>query len=57
MGLLSGFPRCPGAHRVQLLEEHLKAVPKLKMTDVWTTSDQRPDRSYERWLNCLIAKA
>ncbi len=41
----------------RLLAEHLKAVPSLKTVDVWTTGDQRPDRSNERWLNCLIAKA
>ena len=41
----------------RLLAEHLKAVPNVKMADFWTTGDQRPDRSNERWLNCLIAKA
>ena len=41
----------------RLLAEHLKAVPNLNMVDVWTTRDQRPDRSNERWLNCLITKA
>ena len=40
-----------------LLTEHLAVVPSLKTVDVWTTGDQRPDRSNERWLNCLIAKA
>lgn len=39
------------------LAEHLKGVPNLKILDVWTTTDQRPDRSNEQWLNCLLAKA
>ena len=38
----------------QLLAEHLEAVPGLKLMEVWTTSDRRPDRGDERWLNCLM---
>lgn len=37
-----------------LLAEHLETISSLRPMDVWTTSDQRPDRSDERWLNCLM---
>lgn len=39
-----------------LLQEHLKAAPNLELVEVWTTMDQRPERSNERWLNCLLRK-
>lgn len=39
-----------------LLAEQLTIVPNLKIVDMWTTGDQRPERSKERWLNCLLAK-
>ena len=41
----------------RLLEEHLKAAPNLKLLEVWITTDQRPERSDERWLNCLLARS
>lgn len=39
----------------KLLAEHLEDVPVLSVLEVWVTSDRRPDRSEERWLNCLMA--
>ncbi len=41
----------------RLLAEHLEGVPNLKLVDIWTTADQRRERSNERWLNCLLSKA
>lgn len=41
----------------QLLKEHLKAAPSLKLLKVWTTKDQRPERVDESWLNFLLANS
>lgn len=38
----------------QSLAGYLKGVPDLQTVDVWTTPDQRPRRSDELWLNCLL---
>ena len=40
----------------RLLREHLNGASNLKFLEVWTTTDQRPERSEERWLNCILAK-
>jgi len=36
------------------LMELLQAVPELVELETWTTSDRRPDRADERWLNTLL---
>jgi len=41
----------------RLLEDHLQAAPSLKLLEVWKTTDQRPDRSSEQWLNCLFTSS
>lgn len=38
----------------KMLAEYLEEIPDLSALEVWITSDRRPDRSAERWLNCLI---
>ncbi|MGJ8590275.1 MAG: class I SAM-dependent methyltransferase [Yoonia sp.] len=40
-----------------LLQEHLRSVPRLKLLEFWTSSDQRPDRQTETWLNCLLSQS
>lgn len=39
----------------KLLVEHLEYVPGLSAREIWITSDRRPDRIDERWLNCLLS--
>lgn len=41
----------------RLLEEHLRAAPSLRLLEVWITTDQRPERSGEQWLNCLLSRS
>lgn len=40
----------------KLLADHLKDVPGLSAVEVWISSDRRPDRGEERWLNCLLSR-
>ena len=38
------------------LAKHIEEVPNLNAIDVWTTSDRRPGRAEERWLNSLLVQ-
>jgi 2-polyprenyl-3-methyl-5-hydroxy-6-metoxy-1,4-benzoquinol methylase len=38
----------------RLLDEHLKVTRSLRLLEVWITTDQRPERGTEQWLNCLL---
>ena len=38
-----------------LLGRYLQAVPTLKLFQTWITTDRRPNRHDEKWLNCLIS--
>jgi len=31
-------------------------VPNLKINKIWITSDARPQRGHEKWLNCILLK-
>ncbi len=34
----------------------LEDIPLFAPLDVWITTDRRPDRDHERWLNVLLKK-
>ena len=34
----------------------LELLPELRMKEVWTTHDQRPDRENEEWFNAVLVK-
>lgn len=40
----------------QSFAELLQSVPALSTTQVWQTTDVRPDRADERWLNALLTR-
>ena len=39
------------------LEELLKSVPHLRLEEAWLTTDVRPGRDTEKWLNVILRKA
>jgi SAM-dependent methyltransferase len=39
-----------------LLADQLKRVPSLNVIEVWATTDRRPYRNNERWLNCILSR-
>ena len=39
------------------LEELLKSVPHLRLEEAWLTTDVRPGRDAEKWLNVILRKA
>jgi SAM-dependent methyltransferase len=39
-----------------LLETTIEPVSSLSISETWVTSDQRPHRPEEKWLNCLILR-
>lgn len=36
------------------LQSLLQGVPELKILETWQSSDARPERAHECWLNCLL---
>lgn len=40
----------------ELFEKFLKEVPELKIEEYWFTSDVRPNRGEEKWLNLILRK-
>ena len=41
----------------ETFEEYLQEVPKLQMEECWITSDVRPGRGEEKWLNLILRRA
>lgn len=41
----------------EAFEEYIKQVPELLIEECWITSDVRPGRSEEKWLNLILRKA
>ena len=37
-------------------QEFIKEIPELTIEDYWITSDVRPGRGDERWLNLILRK-
>lgn len=42
---------------IETFKEYLQGIPELQMEEYWITSDVRPGRGEEKWLNLILRKS
>lgn len=42
---------------IETFKEYLQGIPELQMEEYWITSDVRPGRGEEKWLNLILCKS
>lgn len=42
---------------IETFKEYLQGIPELQMEEYWITSDVRPERGEEKWLNLILRKS